>query len=77
LVIRLPVFIAHVAPVAFDVPLDELDSRLAGLFERCKGTGRGDDLAERQLRMELSDHRRSFSIGLKNAGCFGVLSFEG
>jgi hypothetical protein len=47
----LPVFLAHVAPVASGVALNELSSRLSRFSERFEGTERGDDSAERESRL--------------------------
>jgi hypothetical protein len=54
-VVRLTVFIADLAPVASGVPLEEVLSRLSGFFESFEGTGRGEDLAERELRLRFGD----------------------
>jgi len=68
LIVRLLIFLAHFAPIARDVPLDELDGRLTGLLERFEGTGGDEQLAEEELRLRLGDHRGNL-LNADDSGC--------
>jgi hypothetical protein len=72
-IVELAVPLTHVTPVASGVPLKKLNRRLSGLSERLKGTGRGDDSAERECRLGFGDHGSFFLCAIMNGTwIFGV-----
>jgi len=73
LIVRLPVFLAQIAPIASVVPLEEFSGWLTGLLKEFEGTGRGDDSADHKFRLGFGDHRHlPVLLWLKNAGWRGV-----
>jgi hypothetical protein len=58
-IVKLAVLLANVAPVASNVPLEELDGLLIRLGQCLEGNGGGDDLAEGKPRLSFDDHWRS------------------